>query len=256
MALVQYRPMPTTRPAKRRRTSVAVVPRRNARLVARRAIRRVRRGYRRRRPAVRRSLPDMTLVALKFTETVGSIAIMTAPDAGRFYSLNSLYDPRSGLGGEQPLGYDQYTNFFQKYRVYAAKWKVHFFNPATGNDYDLRCVAWVGPHLNQPAGTDFEVFNQLPRARVRTLSQKSGTAKRATIGGFTKCHVAEAVSAAEYNTDLVYEATTNNNPAKIPRLMVGWYDPTKATQFGSVCSMQISITFYAKMFSRVNLIMS
>jgi len=62
----------------------------NVRLMARRMGKRTRRRYQ--KSAVRRSLPDFTNVALRYTETIGSLSIMPNPRARYFENLSSLYD--------------------------------------------------------------------------------------------------------------------------------------------------------------------
>lgn len=51
------------------------------------------------------------------------------------YRANSLFDPNFAVGGGQPTGFDQWTNFFSKYRVTACKMTVHFHNSQTDTTY-------------------------------------------------------------------------------------------------------------------------
>ena len=105
-----------------------------------------RRKYRGRRgkSAVRRCLPDYTTVALKWTQTF-TTSITTYPGTGYFFNLNSLHDVNASGGTGQPFGYDQYSAFFQKYRVFGVKYNATFYNPSSLNSNDLMCTIWCGP---------------------------------------------------------------------------------------------------------------
>lgn len=59
---------------------------------------------------------------------VGSMAVLN-------YSANDAQDPYQGVGGHQPLGWDQWSAFYNHYVVVGARIKVQFSNESwsTGN---------------------------------------------------------------------------------------------------------------------------
>lgn len=57
--------------------------------------------------------------------TYNSISLATGTGA-KIYRANSMYDPDYSGAGDQPLGYDQWTAFYQRYKVYAIDYKVTF----------------------------------------------------------------------------------------------------------------------------------
>ena len=75
--------------------------------------RRIGKRTRRRTSALRKSLPDFTNVALKFTQSFAT-GFSTSPSVGYDFNLNSLHDFNASGGTGQPFGYDQYSAFFQE----------------------------------------------------------------------------------------------------------------------------------------------
>jgi hypothetical protein len=215
------------------------------------------RSMRRGKSAVRRSLPDYTTVALKWTQTFIT-SITGTPSNGYMFNLNSIHDLNASGGTGQPFGYDQYSAFFQKYRVFAVKYKADFYNPiitTANNTNDLLCTCWCGPSGSLPAGTDNNILKQLPGAYSRTMSLKSGSSRRITLKGFKMMYKLQGVSKAEYNTDVTYEAFIeaapghSQNPGAMPRMLVTISDLTSAATAGS---MQVDMEFviYARLFRR------
>lgn len=101
--------------------------RRTSKRPFRRTLRRFRRSFRRkgRGPAVSRQrglvISDRQVVHLKYVDTRNFAPALTF--AERQYNLNSCFDPdRTGVGS-QPVGWDQWTNFYGRYRVFAASWR-------------------------------------------------------------------------------------------------------------------------------------
>ncbi len=54
-----------------------------------------------------------------------------SPLAGNTYYGNGPYDPEYAVGGDQPVGYDQYAAFYTRYRVYACNIRVHYIPTGT-----------------------------------------------------------------------------------------------------------------------------
>lgn len=56
-------------------------------------------------------LPDRTFVKLKYVDSFNLSSTSTLALA---YYHSSMFDPLNTMGGHQPLGYDEYTQFYQK----------------------------------------------------------------------------------------------------------------------------------------------
>lgn len=64
------------------------------------------------------TVPDRLVLKMKY---VDNFQLIGAGGASRVFRLNSIYDPdTSVVNGHQPLGYDQWNTFYQKYRVFKA----------------------------------------------------------------------------------------------------------------------------------------
>lgn len=65
---------------------------------------------------------------------------------------NSLFDPDFSLGGEQPLGYDQYAALYKKYYVKGVKATVDFYAYAESGvmPNDMMCFVWCDTDESTP----------------------------------------------------------------------------------------------------------
>lgn len=91
------------------------------------------------------AFPSAMVAKLRFCDpilldaTTGSVAHQT-------YRANSVYDPRVGLGGTQPRGFDEYMSLYFKYRVLGSRIRVRFINDpvAQSNTNEQAVTAYVG----------------------------------------------------------------------------------------------------------------
>jgi len=128
------------------------------------------------------------------------------------YRLNSLFDPYFLTGGHQPLGYDQLTPLYQRYKVYKVEVQVAVRGRASGSGlpfvavnvrngastYTLGSLKRVGEIQEQPANT------VLDGTILQSWSQ--------TIW----CHKVEGKTFAEYMAEDSYGALTSTNPSITP----------------------------------------
>ena len=229
---------------------------RNARsMFARKSLRR----GRGRISAVRRTLPDFTMVALKYQNIIPGFTLNSLPQTTRQWRLNSLYDPNytvTNPGQHQPYGYDQYAVFFQKYRVFSTKVRFEFMNPTNGAsqgaipDRDLMVAMWPGPDpTTSLPGSNMNIIGEAAKATHKVLSRKNGSSKRQVLTGFYRMNKLLGVSKKEYNTDQNFEAFSGNNPATTPLLNVLAYNPHNTSDTGTY-DLKINLTYYASMFRK------
>lgn len=212
---------------------------------------RMQRQRRGRKYSIRRSIPDYTMVALPFCETRHLANLNAHPSSGTAYRLNSLYDPYEPTApGHQPLGFDQYQAFFQRYRVHATKVQVTWFDPGSVTGTELRVGIYASPDsTNIPAGQDFSIMRELPNAKQTHLSVAPGSSWRARLSGFYRLHRLQGVSKSDYNGDDDFEAEFGASPAKSPTVRILAWDPTSAMENANVW-YEIKMTFYATLFKR------
>lgn len=82
---------------------------------------------------------------------------------------NSVYDPDTSGIGHQPRGYDQWSVFYNKYRVYASGIKVHFFSDRSSSE-GLTNV-WIMPTSEEPSGLSYGIasINENPYGKSGAL---------------------------------------------------------------------------------------
>lgn len=75
------------------------------------------------------SMPDQLLTKLKYGDIINGGALGTAGHA--IWRGNSLFDPDQTFSGHQPLGFDQFSAFYNKYYVIGCSMKIVIANSAT-----------------------------------------------------------------------------------------------------------------------------
>lgn len=88
---------------------------------------RFRRKFRKSRASLTaQPVPNYKLVKLKYVDNV-TLNPGVASIASHLFRANSLFDPDYSGVGHQPLGFDQWTTFYDMYRVVGAKISATFF---------------------------------------------------------------------------------------------------------------------------------
>lgn len=72
-----------------------------------------------------KGFPDKLMTTMRYFEGQAFTASATTV-GGAFYKANGIYDPRTALGGHQPLGFDQFTPIYNHWVVNASRIKVTF----------------------------------------------------------------------------------------------------------------------------------
>lgn len=108
-------------------------PRPGFRRVKRKLTRRPRRKMTR-RSLVLSGFPQKKLVRLRYvTQTTLNPDNLSLPVAVVRIRANDLYDPEVDLGGQQPMGFDQWMANYDHFCVVGSKIRVQFINPNTGS---------------------------------------------------------------------------------------------------------------------------
>lgn len=144
-----------------------------------RRYRRKRRGRRRRGRRSRKGpskwnltrnqiFPDKLLVKLSYAQ-VYSLNIGASSDQLVFRG-NSCFDPEEAIGGNQPTGFDQWTDFYTEYRVFACKCKVRIVNLTAATGLNVTLMA-----TRQANGSgSFLGSLQQPYTKTRFCGQPTG----------------------------------------------------------------------------------
>jgi hypothetical protein len=80
-------------------------------------------------------ISDRQLVKMRYCDTVTINPGIGGTPATHIFSANGIYDPDITAIGHQPIGFDQWMNFYDHYTVVGAKINVNFTNHNTGDSY-------------------------------------------------------------------------------------------------------------------------
>lgn len=140
--------------------------------------------YRRKNNIVRQPqvIADSTIVTLRYADMIsldpgsGSIAYDT-------WSCNNLHDPYPGIGGHQPLGFDQWSNFYQQYLVIGAKatFTVDTWGSAQG---DSVVVVAKTSESSTWAFTDLNTLMEENKTKFRFLTSRTGSKNLGRVSAF------------------------------------------------------------------------
>lgn len=150
------------------------------------------------------------------------------------FRLNSLFDPTYSLGGHQPLGYDQYTALYARYRVFACSYKITLLpNNANGG-----AICMVPTNSTTPF-TDIDDVREQPRSRYTPWSIDqprvlSGRISIPQLGG---------VTSVQYKSDDRFQAATTANPTEVYNLHVALLTAGTATM-----TVSIEMVYHAEFF--------
>lgn len=152
--------------------------------------------------------PQRMLAKLRYFEN-GQLASGVGLFQTQLMNLNSIYDPdRSGVG-HQPLGRDQWADWYNRYRVY----RVDYTITLTDLDESQPAIVAVINQNGIPAYTNVAAFEQ-PGAYVKQL---------APVGGMNKTTIKNSVYLPRLNgkTSAAYRANDDTqalfgaNPAEV-----------------------------------------
>lgn len=205
---------------------------------------RKRKPYRRAATLVKGPSPvsDSLFTRLKYSDTFVTAA--TATPVGHIFRT-SAYQPDYTLGaaGHQPMGYDQWSLFYNKYRVWGIKYEIHAINTSTTSANDVVIVT-------KPASTAIADPKQLwetAYARPRIIGVEGGNS-RAMFKGYMNAAKVLGVTKLRYGSDDVYTANTGANPGVHAYLHM-YSQPSDLTTTSTV-RWKVNFTYYIQFFDR------
>jgi hypothetical protein len=161
------------------------------------------------------------------------------------YNLNSCFDPdRTGVG-HQPLGFDQWSTFYNRYRVDKAKVEVTFLNVSANTVPDILLMAsndataiiTVAP-FDSACESPFSVRDMLQ-------TNGGGNSVRRWVKTYNLNQVT-GVTAVKYKDDDLFAATTGASPNEVIVAHVAAQDILFAANIGVFIDVKITMftTFY------------
>ena len=188
-------------------------------------------------------VPDRILVKIKYFE---SLEFTGTGINYHSFRGNSFYDPDESATGHQPLGFDQYAAFYNKYRVYGTKMKLRIVNNDS-TQVDAALLASVGAF---PTPTNFTEVCEQPYSVVKQLGTVNANAK-----AVLKMYMSSSkIFGDKVKEDLDYAALVTASPAKVWRYQMYFtnYAPLDAINVSALIEMEM----YGEFFDRKELAQS
>lgn len=189
-------------------------------------------------------LPDNYNVKLKYTEFH---FLTTSVQSDIYFRGNSIYDPYAGVGGLQPLGYDQWEIFYGKYLVNASKISLQIMNNATtgatGNIVLNLCPS------DTNVSRTYSEWNGYPYNKSKFITPVSSGQN----GIYMSNYMTTRKILGDKTMDDVHEAYFGFNPGK------EWYWTLAATNIsgGSISlDVKVTITYYVTLKRRQEILTS
>lgn len=185
-------------------------------------------------------LPSSYAVSLK---TYGFAAVTAAaPYKFLRHIINAPGDPQSTLTTNQPLGYDQLSDLFNRYRVVGGSFKVNIFNRSSTVICDA--VAYVGT-VDRSGSTDaIEYMEQpgVPRSQSCVLGQQASNFSRS----FSVADVCGVDSSVVLSEETYSSTTGASGPGTDIFLNVGvWsHDGSTSPTYNYTYEIVYDVIFY------------
>lgn len=187
--------------------------------------------------------PTQIVVPLRYVSEAINIACTTGSDNYHLFNFNNMYDPDRTGTGHQCLGWDQWSAFYNIYRVLSAKVKVIAVNQTDNTPFHLA--------LNF-AGSTSGATNIDASAEGRGKSRYGGDQQRPlTVSAYRKGHTVFGVEKMVYRTDDLYRALVTTAPSKEGIIQI-WVQPFDETTTTNI-KFKAEITYYV-MFSNPKLL--
>jgi len=116
------------------------------------------------------TVPDRTILRMKY---VDNIVLAGIGGSTRVFRMNSIYDPDTSVtNGHQPLGFDQWASFYNKYRVFKAVVTLRCAN-ASSNSADSEQIGFCA-HNDQVTPPQSDAFFEQPHAKKMLIGGRGG----------------------------------------------------------------------------------
>ena len=185
-------------------------------------------------------LPDNVMVKLKY---VDFIKMTNVAGLGTYrFHLNSAFDPDAvALGGTQPMGYDQWTQFYNHYQVSASSIRCQILAP----DTNVTGFA-IYPSNNITAATSYAQAREQPYSKHCWVTNQASS-QSSIVRNYMKVKKFEGRSIDSVN----FAAPISGNPSSL-RYWQLVLQSTSGTDISDII-VDVLIVYYVKFFRRITL---
>lgn len=198
--------------------------------------------------SLREVCPDSVKVPLRYSYRAsysGAVA------ANQIFNLNSLFDPdRTGVG-HQPLGFDQWSAFYNRYRVDKVHVEIDFTNATT---VFTDCLV-VASNDSTPitTATLFASAAEAPFSWNKMMAMSPSVGQVRYSRTFDLAAIAGATK-AKYRIDDSYQAVTTASPTEALVLHVAMQDIGFTTNIAT--GLRVRLTYFTEFWDRNQLTQS
>lgn len=190
-------------------------------------------------------VPDRMIMKFSYKDNINLSAAGPATSAVWNARLNSLYDPDYAVvNGHQPLGYDQWSGFYNKYRVYKA-----FVTVTAINLSNAGCQVGILPYNSDQGNLstiDDASFEQ-PHVVTKTVGSAQGSNK-VVLKKMVDIPRILGQSHIQYKSKDSTQAAYGYNPIEVCNL--GVFCRTINDSSAPTVQCIINITMYTELFDR------
>lgn len=187
------------------------------------------------------TVPDKLIVKLPYYEEF--VMNSNTNYTYNYWRLNSIYDPNGTGVGHQPLGYDQWSAFYGRYRVIGAQFRITIVN--TGTTPTKISLASVNGVYS---GASDESSMEQPHTIQKTVGGNGGKDVIEFKKFFTNSRVT-GVSPTTYKADDRYQSLFGQNPLEQMSAVI----QARTLGAGSVVNLisgTVHITYLVELFDR------
>jgi len=186
-------------------------------------------------------VPDRLIVKLPYFNA----AVLTAANGVPLdaqYRLNSIYDPdRTGVG-HQPLGYDNWNSFYNRYRVFKVGYNIQITNVTAVAAACIGGLTATNGVLGQ--ATDASAFEQ-PHCRKFQIGNSAGTSTK-SLKGFINLPYVSGRPVVAYKTDDRYAAPFGMNPEEALTLALQFLGVD--SQIGMTLHISVKLVYFCELY--------
>lgn len=191
-------------------------------------------------------VPDRMFTKLKYNLTRTLDPAPAAATVTYAFRGNSLYDPEYSVGGQQPMGYDQWTALYNQYRVHASSISIKFMSTSSTEAGGFTKIV-LFPSTT-PASGSYSGNNEQPYSRSIFLANNG--INQGYLRGKMLTKKMLGIKSVAYDEDLA--GVTGSDPAK------QWYWILYGSSINDLANiagvyMDIKVTYFTEFFGRVQL---
>lgn len=187
--------------------------------------------------------PDQLVVKLKFAEN--RIYPTPMPTQSDVFAMNSIFDPtrQGGLSPPQPLGFDQWAQFYNQYEVRASKIIARVISPGSDEPYQM----FIYPTQTSVALTTIDDITSLPYVKKKWVMNSNAYLQRPLVFYMPiRKFQGRSLDASDFS------GTVLSDPAQVRFWQVGLFSATPGNIEGAI--IDYVLIYYVRFFRRINVL--